>query len=396
LNESRVASTRQRILLVGNYEPDQQQSMQRYGQWLLGALRARGYTVVLIRPVPYFSRLAAGPARKDSAIKYLGYLDKFLMFPPQLRRAARQFDVVHICDHSSSMYLGDTSGKPTVITCHDLLAVRSALGEFSATVTGWSGRRLQAWILSGMKRARNVICVSTKTAEDLARLTGSASSDMRTAVIPNPLNWPYKPVAGLSAELREKFGLKSGESYFIHVGGNQWYKNRLGLVRIFRELAQLPEYSSTRLLMVGKPFPANLRALIASFGLSDRIVEVTGAVNEEVQAFYSNAIALIFPSLEEGFGWPIAEAQACGCPVATSNRAPMTEVAGNAAILIDPEDPASAALLIRDGLAGDAHERLRTAGFANVARFESSAVIAEYCDFYAAITAKPQSELATV
>jgi glycosyltransferase involved in cell wall biosynthesis len=167
-------------------------------------------------------------------------------------------------------------------------------------------------------------------------------------------------------------------------------------VRIFRELAQLPEYSNTRLLMVGKPFPADLRALVASSGLTDRITEITGAANEEVQALYSNALALIFPSLEEGFGWPIAEAQACGCPVVTSNRAPMTEVAGNAAVLIDAENPVTAALAIRDGLAGDARERLRAAGFANVARFDSDTIIAEYCDFYAQITATPQRELATV
>ncbi len=63
-----------RVLLVGNYEPDQQQSMTRYAQWLLASLKAVGTTVLLVRPVPWFSRLAVGPLRKGDIIKYLGYL----------------------------------------------------------------------------------------------------------------------------------------------------------------------------------------------------------------------------------------------------------------------------------------------------------------------------------
>ncbi len=372
---------RMRVLLVGNYEPDRQQSMARYAKWLLLSMKARGLTVLLIRPVPWFSRLAVGPLRDGAVAKYLGYLDKYWIFPRQLKTAAKQFDLVHLCDHSNSMYLGAVGKTPALITCHDVLAVRAARGEFRATRTGWSGRLQQRWILSGLKRARHVVCVSEKTKSDLLRLTGEAerhSTGVR--VILNPLNWHFKPALQMPSELAERVGLRAGDSYFLHVGGNQWYKNRAGVVEIFSALAKMPEFAETRLVMAGKPLTPELRRRIEASGLGQRVLAVTGTSNEELESLYTGALALIFPSLEEGFGWPIAEAQACGCPVATTNRPPMTEVAGGAAILIDPEEPVRAAEAIRIGLKDD--EGLRAAGFRNVERCGAERIAGQYLDFY--------------
>ena len=81
-------------------------------------------------------------------------------------------------------------------------------------------------------------------------------------------------------------------------------------------------------------------------GLRDRVIELTNITNEDLRALYSKATALLFPSLREGFGWPIIEAQACGCPVFTSDRVPMTEVGGDAAIYLDPTDPRPAPRLL--------------------------------------------------
>ncbi|WP_198660029.1 glycosyltransferase [Acidithiobacillus ferrivorans] len=73
----------------------------------------------------------------------------------------------------------------------------------------------------------------------------------------------------------------------------------------------------------------------------------TGPVdNENLRALYSGAALLLFPSLQEGFGWPIVEAQACGCLVATTNRAPMTAVGGQGDIYFDVSDACGAAAAI--------------------------------------------------
>jgi glycosyltransferase involved in cell wall biosynthesis len=99
-----------------------------------------------------------------------------------------------------------------------------------------------------------------------------------------------------------------------------------------------------------------------------------------LRTLYTGALALLFPSLEEGFGWPILEAQACGCPVITSARSPMKEVAGGAAILIDPEDATTAA----EEIASRIHERdvLKQAGLENVRAYSLETAMDRYCAVY--------------
>jgi glycosyltransferase involved in cell wall biosynthesis len=369
-----------RILLVANYEPDSQESMLRYAAWLERTLMARGHQVTVAAPRAFFSRLASSPW----LAKYLGYLDKFLLFPFQLRRLARPHHLIHILDHSNSMYLRTVRRKPNLITCHDLLAIRAARGEFPQAPTGWTGRSLQRWIISGLRGAHNVLCVSGKTAEDLKTLTGDAgTSGTLCSVIYNALNWSYRPGTALSDALATRLGLLPGERYFLHVGGNQWYKNRAGVLRIFARLVEIEEYSGARLILAGKPLTGELREVIRAERLGGRVIEAVDATNEELQALYGNAVALLFPSLEEGFGWPILEAQACGCPVITTGSAPMSEVAGEAAIFIDPVDPLGAAKAIAMGL--KSREQLRAAGFKNLKRFDEEAIADQYCAFYVEI-----------
>lgn len=366
-----------RILLVGNYEPDAQQSMSRYAVWLERTLQARGHQVMVVRPQPFFSRMT----RTGALGKYFGYLDKFLLFPPKLRRLAEAHDLVHVLDHSNSMYLRSAGSTPSLITCHDALAIRAAHGEFAQSPTGWSGRVLQRWILGGLRSARHVVCVSAKTASDLRSLTGETGADIR--VVYNPLNWDYRPGAVLSDELLARLGLSAGAPYLLHVGGNQWYKNRLGAIRIFGRLAVKQEFANLRLILAGKPWTAEMHAAVAEKGLQGRVVETVGLGNEELQALYGNALALLFPSLEEGFGWPILEAQACGCPVITTRKPPMSEVAGEAAIFINPADVSGAAEKIAHGL--EKRDELRAAGFCNLVRFDETAIADRYCEFYAEI-----------
>jgi len=366
-----------RVLLVGNYEPSGSQSMQHYGAWLERILKARGLQVTILKPLPFFCRLT----RRPSLIKYLGYLDQYVVFPPRLRREARAYDLVHVLDHSNSMYLRSVRGRPNLITCHDVLAIRAARGEFPESPTGWSGRLLQRWILSGLRAARHVACDSQKTASDLKVLTGETGSDLR--VVHLAVNWDYRPGASLPGDLADRFRLNAGRCYFLHVGGNQWYKNRVGVLRIFSRLAVMEGFSSTVLVLAGKPWTSEMRSVIREERLEERVVEAANVTNEELQALYGNALALLFPSLEEGFGWPILEAQACGCPVITTGRPPMSEVAGEAAIFVDPADPQAAAEAIAAGL--KSCERLRAAGFRNLERFDADEIADQYCAFYKAI-----------
>jgi glycosyltransferase involved in cell wall biosynthesis len=364
-----------KILLVANYVPDCQQSMQRYADLLEKGLTEAGQEVRIIRPLVKAGKFALS----ESGVKWLGYIDKLVLFPKALKEAVEWADVVHICDHSNAVYVKHVQAKPHIVTCHDLLAVRSALGEIPRQETRWSGRKLQRMILDGMAAARNIVCVSRATRSDVARLV--PNSGAQVSHIYNGLNYPYEPMDSGEAALRlQKLGIAPDQAFIFHVGGNQWYKNRLAVLKIFVQLRKRKEYRNLVLIMAGKPWTEEMRQFVRVNELEWCVVELIDAAEEDLRALYSRAEVFVFPSLEEGFGWPIAEAQACGCPVVTSNRAPMTEVGGEAATYIDPLDYESAAAAIAAAMgsravAGEASRR-------NAARFNTNTMINAYLAIY--------------
>jgi glycosyltransferase involved in cell wall biosynthesis len=369
-----------RVLLIGNFEPDRQKSMQNYADWVRRMAECNGHCVTVIRPKPLFARSSRNPFIR----KYLGYLDKFIVFPPRLARVAKEYDLIHVLDHSNSMYLRVVGRKPKLITCHDLLAVRAGHGEFSEVSFGLLGRLLQRWILSGLRDADLAICVSEQTAEDLRRLTERGRP--KTQVIYHALHWNYRPGAKLSNKVSAKLGLVHNQPYLLHVGNNSWYKNRGGVLRIFAHFSEMPGNSSYRLIMVGMPWTSEMMRFIQTNGLSNRVIEALDISNSELMELYCNASALLFPSLHEGFGWPVLEAQACGCLVVTTDRRPMTEIAGDAAIFIDPYDPEEAARKMSIEIRNS--DTLRAAGFENLDRFNEAKVAAQYKECYEMIVSQ--------
>lgn len=138
------------------------------------------------------------------------------------------------------------------------------------------------------------------------------------------------------------------------------------------------------LVMVGKSLTAIQCEWIAVNGLKDRVIPIQGAGNEALRALYSQAALLLFPSLAEGFGWPILEAQACGCTVVTARRAPMPEVGGAAAHYCNPRNFIESAALLRCVLQSGPQARLEILekNRANVARFSTDAMIRGYLNLY--------------
>jgi glycosyltransferase involved in cell wall biosynthesis len=380
------------ILLVGNFFPDGQQSMLRFEKLLANGLRQRGHSVDTVSPQPRLSRLAR-PYRYSGWPKLLGYFDKFVLFRFVLRRHIRKTrpDVIHVIDHANADYARAAGSTAVLVTCHDLLQIRLSQGSLAGPRPGWTGRLFQAWILRQLKRLPFTACVSTRTQADFIHLTGLPAN--QTAVVLNSLNHPFRRRTALEARavLEPLFARiqQAGEfpnGFLLHLGGTQWYKNRHGLLDIYTrlrgELAQPPA-----LLLAGKPLPAETEAHLQSLGLADSVFQLGPVSSEELEALYSLAEGLIFPSWAEGFGWPIAEAQACGCPVFASDRAPLTEVGGDAAIYFDPADPPASARRI--AAAWPTRRNLGERGLARAALWAPERMLADYEQLYRRLISRP-------
>ena len=368
-----------KIVLISNYVPDAQYSMLNYARMMERLLAARGHQVSTVHPPVLSGRL---PIRHGGLAKWIRYIDKYVLAWPWLWWKSRGAELVHVCDHANSMYLKCAGKRPSVITCHDLIGVRGGLGEFAEVQVGKTGRVLQKWIARGLGRAEFVICDSYSTREDFQRVCSPSKAECR--VIHLPLN--RKCSAASEEEVKETLrglGLTPGTEYLLQVGGNGWYKNRLGAMRIFAELRKSPEFRDVRLIMAGSPWTPEMRELAQQSALQGVTVEAADLPDAALNALYTGARALLFPSLMEGYGWPILEAQACGCPVITTNRAPMTEVAGEAAILIEPENIEGSARTILERWAEIG--ALREAGYRNLERFSEGVVMEAYEAAYAEV-----------
>jgi glycosyltransferase involved in cell wall biosynthesis len=307
-------------------------SMDDFSAMLSAGMRNRGHQVRVWAPARVFSRLPANRFVK----KWLGYIDQYIIFPYYAKLQIKQCrpDTLFVfTDQTLGPWVNLINNKPHVIHCHDFLALRSALGEIPENYTGWTGRRYQAIIRRGYSLGENFISVSKKTREQLNRFL--INPPRYSEVVYNGVKEIFKPctpsVARKYVGKQTSLDLLSG--YLMHIGGNQWYKNRTGVIEIYNAWRSISEIKLP-LIMIGESASAKLLKTYDRSPYKADIHFFTKKNDEFVRYAYAGASVFLFPSLSEGFGWPIAEAMACGCLVITTDEAPMTEVAGNTGFLI--------------------------------------------------------------
>jgi glycosyltransferase involved in cell wall biosynthesis len=268
----------------------------------------------------------------------------------------------------------------TVVTIHDMGYL-----HFPAAHTPAHRLYLRLSTLWSARAATHLIAISGATRDDLVRFTGARPD--KIAVVHHGLAQRFRPVADRAAiaQAQARYGIR--EPYFLYVGTVQPRKN---LVRLIEAFAQArtedggrrteeanasvlrPPSSVPQLVIAGKRgwLTEAIERRAAELGVGDRVVFAGYLPDDDVPALLSGALAFVFPSLYEGFGMPVLEAMACGAPVLAANTSSLPEVAGDAALLVDPTDSgAIAAGLAR--LAGDAALRaeLRERGLARAAQF---------------------------
>ena len=182
-----------------------------------------------------------------------------------------------------------------------------------------------------LKQAEHIICNSQSTAQDIVKFCNISANKITSILLAYDSNH-FRPIIEEALQSRSP----NHSPYFLYIGRHDPYKN---ISRLISAFANLPSNSEYQLWLAGpsdKRYKPALKKQVQELGITDRVKFLDYVPYDDLPKIISGATALVFPSLWEGFGLPVLEAMACGTPVITSNLSSLPEVAGDAAILIDP------------------------------------------------------------
>lgn len=278
------------------------------------------------------------------------------LWPPILRRSP--VDLFH------SPYFWSPMGLrcPLVTTVHDMIFDR-----YPAYIPG---RRfwLPYLFMSryALWRSQYVIAVSEATRRDITQYAGTPPRKIVTIL--EGVEERFRPVreADELARVRERYGLP--ERFVLALGARRPHKNIKRLVGAFSRIAAEVPQALVLVGTVDRRFSDDASDPIGELRRTGRVIEIDAVDDGDLSALFSLADLFVQPSIIEGFGLPLLEAMACGCPTACSNTSSLPEVAGDAALLFDPlsEDAMAAIMLqalhspeLRAGLVERGFERAR-------------------------------------
>lgn len=263
---------------------------------------------------------------------------RFLKYPLEARKV--KANIYHILDNGHANLGLVLPPLKTVITCHDLIALKAQQGLLDLKASSFH-RFTTPLRLRALKQAGHLIAISHSTKKDLVDLVSLNPDDI--SVIHHGVSPNFRPpLEGEEVILRKqliaKRGLPDDAILLLHVSGGAAYKNSGA---VFAAVASLNNLFDKRvyLLRVGADFTAAEQTQIHELGIKQRVF-YEGFVlgDEELRDYYWLSDVFVFPSLYEGFGWPPLEALACGASVVVSNVSSLPEVVGEGALLIEPTD----------------------------------------------------------
>lgn len=252
----------------------------------------------------------------------------FLGFPKAIKK--EDCDLVFFPKELISFRLS----VPVVITAFDLFFFK--LPQALKKEVSWDTKIHFALAKRAFAKASKILAISEDTKRDLIDLCG-VSPD-RIAVTPlgcDPAFFQRAPQEEVD-RLFQRCGICS--PYFINTSSVWWgRKNLLRLIQAFSNFKK-KHRTAHQFIITGLPGPSTgaMKELISKEGLSQDVLLLNYMPRKDLISLLQNAEALVFPSLHEGFGLPVIEAMAAGCPVVTSQNSALSEVSGDAALLVDP------------------------------------------------------------
>lgn len=282
---------------------------------------------------------------------------------------------------------------PLVTTLHDIIYMESTFAGIlagSATAYQKFGNAYRKLVVPQVvKKSKKIITVSHFEKDRIGNFFHMKGDNRLTAVY-NGVSTHFKPVtdAGILKAVKEKYHLP--DNYFFFLGNTDPKKNTPGVLKAFSDFKK--QIGGDHKLVMLDYDRKELEKILASIGdekLIDSIVLTGYVVNTDLPAIYCQGQAFLYPSLRESFGIPMLEAMACGVPVITSNTSSMPEVAGDAAIIINPYKPeeiteAMIKLIDNEGL----KQELVTAGIQRAAKFSWKAMAEDVLKIYAEVQQK--------
>jgi glycosyltransferase involved in cell wall biosynthesis len=306
----------------------------RYTTELCRALRRAGADVSLTFPAP-----APIPESVRAGLKRLGMDTQafFASYPLHVHPSGANLH--HITGQTmATLMLFQRFSEPVAITVLDLIPYLVKHSKDLVTSRHVFNRFFYRLSLAGLRRADALIAISDytkRTLVDALRLPGERIHVIALAV--NHERFRPTPVCDT---FRIRYGLDGQWQYVLYVGSDDPRKNFQTLVRAFAQVEK--EYPNARLLKVGAESNVSERQktelLIAELSLQERVRFFDAVPEEDLPLFYNAAKVFVLPSLYEGFGLPVLEAMACGTAVVCSNTTSLPEVAGGAALLVDPRN----------------------------------------------------------
>jgi glycosyltransferase involved in cell wall biosynthesis len=272
-----------------------------------------------------------------SALETYGKQHTYLYFTGR-QSAPRNADVVHYPYFDPFfLTLPLVKQKPTVVTVHDLIPLVFP-NKFPAGIRGnitWQVQKLS------LRRVSRIIADSNSSKSDILRIVGVKKEGIDTVYLaPDPIFHPITERAFL-AKIQKKYS--TGGQFLLYVGDVNWNKNILGFLEAYKNIRNdigMP------LVLVGNAFiqenlPETREILhfLHDHHLEDAVNRIGRVSDEDLAALYSLAAVYVQPSYYEGFGLPVLEAMACGCPVVCTNTSSLKEIAGPAVrVSPKPED----------------------------------------------------------
>jgi glycosyltransferase involved in cell wall biosynthesis len=319
-----------RVALISDFVEEQWPSMELVAGMLYNRLQSdqsSHFSVTRVCPAmrKRFGRL---PFCKSTCHNLDRVTNRFVDYPRWLRNRVDAFELFHVIDHSYAQLVHDLPPARTVVTCHDLDTFRCLLNPQQEQRPRWF-RAMTGRILSGFKKAAHIIAVSSATRDEI--IGHDLFPPHRVTVISNGVHPSCSPLTDLAADARlsQLLPVEAGSAIWILNVGSTMQRKRLDvLLQVLAAVRrQLPQ---VHLLRVGGPLTAAQRRLARDLGVEKTIVELPSLSRDVLAAAYRRAALLLHTSEAEGFGLPLIEAMACGCPVIASDLPVLREVGASA------------------------------------------------------------------